>query len=176
MLAFVDKFERGARARVSQRMPPDVLEALATSPRTSWFEIERDHHLVDAICAEFGPARAVACWKASIPDLIDKPLLHGFVSGMLGLFGRDPSRVVSLLPKGWGLVFRDLCTLTLGTPDRTGINLAFHDVHPTLARYPNYFHSFDGICQGVLSVATPRGVVSFEVSNDRSSALARFSW
>ncbi len=176
MLDFTEKFERGARARVAKRIPPECLEVMETSARSSWLEIERDHFLVDGICAELGVERAIECWRMSIPDMIDKPLLHSFVSGMMRLFAGDPGRIVGLIPKGWPLVFRDVATLTAQTGGKKEASLVFSDVAPVIRKYPNYFHSFHGICEGVLLITGARGRVAFEVAPGAASATARFVW
>jgi hypothetical protein len=176
MLAFTEVFEPGLQARVVARIPREAMEAMEASARTSWLDLELDHFLVDGICEELGPERAIRCWRDSMKHMIDKPLLQSFVSGMIRLFGRDPARVVALIPKGWPLVFRDCGTLTvLSSGDREAI-LAFSDLPPVFRRYPNYFHSFHGICAGVLLVATPRGRVDYVVAKDHASATARFVW
>ena len=63
LLAFVDKFEPGARARVLDSFPAASREALETSPRTSWLPLEHDHFVVDGVIAVLGKERALACWR-----------------------------------------------------------------------------------------------------------------
>ena len=103
-------------------------------------------------------------------------MLHGFVSGMLRLYGRDPGRIVGLVPKAWNLAYRDLCTPEVVASTPTGVVLAFNDVAPELKKYPNYFNSWNGVCQGILLIANIVGRVDFDVKKDFSSASATFTW
>jgi hypothetical protein len=176
LLAFADKFQEGTSGQILQRFPPEALDALQTSPRSSWLSIEHDHFLVDGLIEVLGRERAIQCWRASMPDMIDKPLLRSFASGMMRLFGRDPTRVIGLLPKGWPLVFNDFCTVKMITGPGDRATLLLEGMAPQLRKYPNYFHSWDGICQGIGQIACPDGRVYFSVARDMSSAEAKFDW
>ena len=43
---------------------------------------KHDHWIADKIVALLGEERTIRCFRASLPDRVDKPLLRGFVSGM----------------------------------------------------------------------------------------------
>ncbi len=176
MVAFAEKFEAGTRAKILDRMPPATRQAFESSPRTSWSGIEDDHWVVDGVVNALGRKRAVECWRSAIPDLIDKPLLHGFVSGMVRLFGRDPARIIGLVPKGWPLVFRNFCDLRSADGDGQRAIIHFERVAPEVKAYPNYFHSWDGILQGVLLICRVDGTVDFTVGRDMTSAEAIVRW
>jgi hypothetical protein len=164
MLDFLERFAPGARARVLAGFPRASLEAFESSPRTSWLPIEHDHWVVDGICEVLGVERAIRCWRDSVSDLVDKPLLRTFVGGMLRVIGANPARRVGLLPKGWGLVYRDFCTLRLEDEGPTGVSLVFDDLAAELRTYPNYLHSFQGVCEGFAAVAEIPGTIAFRTS------------
>jgi len=176
MLDFLERFEPGARARVLAGFPAASLEALESSPRTSWLPIEHDHWVVDGICQVLGVERAIQCWRDSVPDLVDKPLLRTFVSGMLRVIGGSPARRVGLLPRGWGLVYRDFCTLSVEDEGPEGVTLVFDDLAPELRTYPSYLHSFRGVCEGFAIVAQIPGTLAFRTLPGLRRAEARFAF
>lgn len=175
MLSFLDRFQVGARQAVLASMPLASIEALDSGARTGWLPIEHDHFIVDGIVAVLGPERAVQCWRASVPEMVDKPLLRSFVSGMLRLFDADRRRIVGLFPTGWSLVYHDFCKLEVSESSDTHVVLLFRDFAPALADYPNYFHSFHGIVAGFGDFVGMSGV-SFTPAADARSARVRFHW
>jgi hypothetical protein len=175
-LDFLSVFEQGARERVMARVPEASREVIENTPRSSWIGIEHDHFTIDAMIQIFGRDRAIRCWADSVASLVDRPLLRTFVSGMLGVFGRDPVRVVSLFPKGWPLVYRDCCELSMErAPDQSPI-LKFRNIAPLVRKHSNYLLSWHGACLGFASIAKANGHVDFVISKDAASADARFSW
>jgi hypothetical protein len=176
LIDFLDEFEPGTREKVLSTFPRDSLEIFESSPRTSWLPIEHDHWVVDGVCEVLGRDRAIQCWRASVADIVDKPLLRSFFSGMVRVFGRDPARVVGLLPKGWELVYRDFAKVRLVNEPGAPLRLAFEQIAPAVRRYPNYLHSWNGVCQGIGSLARDGCTVRFQASRDLTSAEAVFSW
>jgi hypothetical protein len=175
-LAFLDKFEPQARARVLERVPPESREIIENTAGSSWISIEDDHWTVDAMIEIFGRERAIRCWRDSVADLVDRPLLRNFVSGMMRVLGRSPASVVRLFAKGWPLVYQDLCEPHLvATSDAQPI-IRFADISSAVRRYPNYLDCWHGACQGFALIAQVRGHVDFEVGPDRTWAEAKFFW
>jgi hypothetical protein len=175
-LAFLDKFERGARARVLERVPPESREIIETTPGSAWISIEDDHWTVDAMVEIFGRERAIQCWRDSMLDLVDRPLLRNFVSGMMRVLGRSPATVVRLFAKGWPLVYQDLCEPQLIATNESRPSIRFVDIDQSVRRYANYLDCWHGACQGFALIAKVHGRVEFEVAADRSWAEAKFSW
>jgi hypothetical protein len=172
MLSFLEKFQVGARQAVFARMPLASIEALDAGARTGWLPLEHDHFIVDGIVSVLGVDGSVECWRASVPEMIDKPLLRSFVSGMLRLFDHDRRRIVGMFPKGWALVYQDFCDIELVESNDSHAVLAFTDIAPVLQDYPNYFHAFHGVVQGFCDFAELSGV-SFNVAPDSRSARAQ---
>lgn len=123
-----------------------------------------------------GRERAIQCWSASLSDLVDRPLLRNFVSGMMNVLGRSPVNVVRLFARGWHLAYRDMCEPQLIVAKDGQPRLRFENISPAVKRYPNYLHSWHGICRGFAQLAQVRGSVSFEVASDQTWAEVRFFW
>jgi hypothetical protein len=175
-LAFLDKFEPGSQRRVLDRVPRASRDVIENTPRSSWISVDHDHWVIDAIIDIFGRPRAIQCWRASLTDLIERPLLRTFVAGMLVVIGRDPVRVVGLLVKGWPLVYRDLCDPQLITSSEGELSIQFRDIAPEIREHHNYLCSWDAACQGFSQLGQVRGSVVFTTAPDLSSAEAKFSW
>ena len=176
LLDFVDVFEPGTRAKVLATFPAETLELLETSPRTSWFSIEHDHFVADALIAVLGKERAIECWRDSMEHLMDRPLLRTFVSGMVRILGKDPARVVSMVPKGWPLAFHDFCDVRFERGPADRVALVFEDIAHQVKKYPSYFHVWHGTMWGFARTAGTNAHVDFTVAKDLRSAEARFTW
>jgi hypothetical protein len=176
-LAFLDKFEPGSRSKVMARVPAASRENIESAPRSSWISIDDDHFTIDAIVDLFGRERAIQFWRDALAHLVEGPLLGSFVSGMVRVFGRDPARVVALFPKGWPLVYRDVCMPRLVSSADHRPVIRFENIAPEVrTHYRNYLHSWHGACQGFAHIARVQGRVEFTVSPDGYVAEAKFSW
>jgi hypothetical protein len=175
-LAFLDKFEPGSRRRVLERVPTASREIIEGTPGSSWIPIVHDHWTIDAMIELFGTERAIECWRDSVADLVDRPLLRNFVRGMVAVLGHSPTSVVRLFAKGWPLVYQDLCEPQLIVTGDGHPTIRFDNIAPEVRRYTNYLHSWHGACQGFAHVAKVKGHVDFEVAPDLAWAEAKFFW
>ncbi len=176
-LAFLDQFEPGSQAKVMARVPAAAREAIESAPRSGWISVHDDHFTIDSIIETFGRARAIRFWRDSLAGLVERPLLGNFVSGMVRVFGRDPTRVVALFPRGWSLVYRDVCRPRLVSSAGAQPVIRFEEIAPEIRiSYPNYLHSWHGSCQGFAHIARVEGKVEFSVASDASVAEAKFFW
>lgn len=173
-LAFLDKFEPGARARVLAKVPEVSRAIIDATSRSAWIGIEHDHYTVDAIVELFGRARAMQFWALAISELSDKPLLKAFVSGMFKWMPVDLRRVVSIFATGWPLVYRDMCTLEVTTSSGGHVALVFGELAPLVRRHRNYLLSWQGGCAGFAKLAGLSVDISFQIALDLGSAEAEF--
>ena len=175
MLSFLETFQAGARQAVLASMPLASIEALDAGGRTGWFPLQHDRWIAEGMIAVLGPERAVQCWRACVPAMVDKPLLRSFVSGMLRLFDNDRQRIVRLFPNGWPLIYRDFCTVELVETHPARAVIAFSDIAPAVRDHPSYFHAFHGVIQGFCDFAGLSGAI-FKVAEDAWSARAQLYW
>lgn len=125
--------------------------------------------------ASFGLERAIRHWRGALVNLVDKPLLGPFVSGMLKL-GRSPERVVQMIATGWPLVYRNMCMVRFARGADQVPTLFFEELSPAVLKYRNYLHCWHGACQAFASLAGVDGRVEFTVLPGDRGASARFSW
>ncbi len=176
-LEHADHYRAGTVERVRSSIPADVLEVIDTRPGSSWLEFEYDHWLMDGVIEVLGVDDAVRCWHQSIGDLVDKPLLRSFVHGGLRMFGAKPGKILKLVPKGWGLAYRDFCTPAFTLVREGHAELRFEDVAPEAFESPGYLHCWHGICLGIFDLEKPsNGRVEFEFDATAREALATFRW
>jgi hypothetical protein len=173
-LAFLDQFEAGSRQRVLAAVPAPSRALIEGTARSAWIGIEHDHYTIDAIIELFGKPRAIAFWAAAVAELTHKPLLKAFVSGMFKLMPLDARRVASIFATGWPLVYRDMCSLEVGSTEGGHPVLRFASLAPAVRRYHNYLHSWHGGCVGFARLARLSSRVSFRAALDASSAEASF--
>ena len=176
MLGFLEQIEPGTRERVWNRVPEASREFIAPLGRMSWIPLEHDHWLPDSIEAELGRERSAECFRQCIPHMVQKPLLEPLVGGMLRILGRRRTRLISVIPKGWGLVFRDFCEPRCETREDDEVVVVFDDIAPAVRRLPVYFRMWEGVCLGMLDFTRRDGTLDFEIAADLSSIRARFSW
>jgi hypothetical protein len=176
-VGFVDVYRPGALAEIRAGIPPASLEAIDHTPGISWLEFEHDHWLMDRTLAVLGREEAVECWHRSLAQLIERPLLRGFVEGSLRLFGARPGKIVKMIPKGWSLAYRDFCVPTFRLLEEKRAEIRFEDVAPEAFESEGYLHCWHGICRGVFDLEKPKdGQVDFEIDRGRALAVATFSW
>jgi hypothetical protein len=175
MLELLDEFEPGSRARVWARVPEPTRDFVESRSRIGWIPFEHDPFIPEAIVAEFGRERSRELFRRAIPALIEKPLLEPLVSGMLRILGARRFRILTIIPKGWGLVFRDFCEPRVGRTGEDEIEVIFDDIAPEVREHPVYFDMWEGVCLGMLDLAMPDGVLDYELAEDQSCIHARFS-
>ena len=176
-LEYCDVYRPGSVARIRAMIPEASLDALDHTGGASWLEFEHDHWLMDGTMEIFGREEAVACWRQSIAQLIDKPLLKSFVQGGLRLFGAKPGAILKLVPKGWSLAYRDFCAPAFERTSESSAELRFEDIADQAFASPGYLHCWHAVCLGIFDLEKPsNGEVSFEIDEPRKLAIARFSW
>ena len=174
---FVEVYRPGALAEIRAGIPPESLDAIDSTPGFSWLDFEHDHWLMDGAMSLLGREDAVACWRQSIGQLIEKPLLRNFVEGSLRLFGARPGKLIKMLPKAWTLAYRDFCTPVFELLSDDSAEIRFENIAPEAFASEGYLHCWHGICLGIFDLEKPQeGRVRFEIDAERAQALATFTW
>jgi len=173
-LDYLDRFQPGLRERVWATIPAEAQQVIEAALRLSWIEVQHDHHIVDGIVKTLGRDRAIRFWADSVASTVDKPLLRAFVNGMLSLVGNDPARIIAWMPKGWGMIWRDMCTPRFELSAQGTPLLHFENIHPSIRLHENYIHSWHGAVLGFARLSRTAVNVTFSVAPDLSHATATF--
>jgi hypothetical protein len=176
-VAFAEVYRPGSLAAIRETIPQASLDKIDNAPSASWLGFEHDRWLMDGTMQIFGRDEAIACWRQSINQLIDKPLLRPFVEGALRLFGNRPGKIIKLIPKGWTLAYRDFCVPGFHLIGDNSAEIIFDDVAPEAFEAEGYLHCWHAICLGVFDLEKPEnGRVDFEIDRAGARCIARFSW
>lgn len=80
-----------------------MLGVIETASAISWLPVEVDVELTECFFQVAGAERARRAFREAIAQAIERPLLEG----ALGIFGRDPVKILRWVPKAWSLIYRD---------------------------------------------------------------------
>lgn len=86
---------------------PRAVTAIERASRLEWLPIEVLLEVLDATLAALGPEEAAVHWRLSTLRSFDLPLIRPFVAGALELFNPSPAKVLLILPRLYGLLYRD---------------------------------------------------------------------
>jgi hypothetical protein len=176
-VAFTEVYRPGSLERIRAGIPVASLEAIDKTAGASWLGVEHDHYLMDGTIAQLGVRDAVDCWRQSVAQLIDKPLLKSFVQGGMRLFGAKPGALLKLVPKGWSLAYRDFCVPRFERCGDREARLAFEEICDEAFVSPGYLHCWHGICFGVFDLEKPSNPrIEFEIDERSRRAVAHFTW
>jgi Iap family predicted aminopeptidase len=176
-VGYSEQYRPGTLAKIRATIPEDVLDVIDNRPGISWLEFEYDHWLMDGTIEVLGVEDAIACWRQSMSNLIERPLLKNFVDGAIRLFSVRQGGILRMVPKGWTLAYRDFCVLTFENIDANCAVIHFEHIAPEAFESPGYLHCWNAICQGVFELERPKdGVVTFEIDESNALATATFEW
>lgn len=176
-VSFAETFRPGSLEAIRGLIPAGSLEAIDKTPGFSWLEFEHDHWLMDATVEVLGQADAIACWRASLLQLVEKPLLRNFVEGSLRLFGSEPGKLLKMIPKGWTLAYRDFCTPRFERLENQSAVIHFEDIASQAFQSEGYLHCWHAVCLGIFDIEKPSNArVDFEIDRRAARARAIFSW
>lgn len=177
MLDATDLFRPGTRQAIRAGIPARSLEVIDGLASSSWLEWEHDRWLMDRTMAVLGREDAVRCWRAGMAVLVERPLLKSVVQPALRLFLGRPGQLVSLIPKAWGLAYRDLCVPAFRRTGAAAAELAFEDVAPEAFEAEGYLHCWHAIALAVSDLEKSPGTqVEFEIDRPGARAVVRFRW
>jgi hypothetical protein len=99
--------DAGVAQQVRERLKPDTLRTIEEASPISWLPVQTDVELTDCFFEIAGPGRATRAFRENMANSLHKPLLRPLVEGALGIFGRNPVKLMRWVPKGWSLIYRD---------------------------------------------------------------------
>jgi hypothetical protein len=176
-VGFTEVFRPGSLKEIRSRIPEASLRVIDEIPGISWLEFEHDRWLMDSTIAVLGREDAIQCWRQSLVQLVEKPLLKNFVSGALRLFGGRPGKLVKMVPKGWTLAYRDFCVPRFVAIDDHACELHFDDIAPQAFESEGYIHCWHAVCLGIFDIEKAKDpVIDFEIDRKNARAIARFGW
>jgi hypothetical protein len=107
LLAWAATFAPLDGAGISERVSARALRAIDEAAGPEWMPFELNLELTRAIHDALGRAEFEAFFRGHQLESFRGPLLRAFVDGVVSLFGIAPGSWLRMVPRGWGLVFRD---------------------------------------------------------------------
>jgi hypothetical protein len=186
-LAALDRVQTGLGAAVLARMPPDAAAELRAASRTAFLPLAIDRWFVGSIVEELGYPGAVAAIRATVGVHFESPLLRALVTGAGRLFGAGPRGLFKLLPRGWGLVYRDVGDVAVldlapeGMDMDTrggweGVIVRVDGVDPAFAAELGYRASFEAMLGGILDIRRVPGQVLLDPPGEPPGLQATVHW
>jgi len=148
LASFAD-FGPDTEQKILGLISPATLKRISDAAPDDWLAMELDVEVTEAVARVCGDGGVRAWGREALRKSLDGPVLGPILRSTLQLFGRNPGRLLSLLPRGFELYFRGA-----GTWDRVGrssneLVLRWEDVpevvaqsRPTLEGYAGAFEVF----------------------------------
>jgi len=118
--------------RVLGDLKPDVLETIQAASPISWLPVEVDIELTDCFFQVAGAERATQAFRGALAQAIERPLLRPLMEGALGIFGRNPAKILRWVPKAWSLIYRDCGEMHCAHADEGSASLELSQLPPPI--------------------------------------------
>lgn len=149
LLEFVGDYRDGAKARIESRLPPDLLEELATATRTAWLPIERDAMVVDSVVQEFGRAGSIEMWRTFTARFSQTKYVKPLFDTAVRLRGLSLRTIARQTPRIWDTSFRDVGEMDVIEQDDRSMVVMLTETHPVLLEQEGYSLMLQGLYLGL---------------------------
>jgi len=139
---------RNAEATFSQPVFDDLgaayVDAIDARSRLAWMPLEEDARFNEVVLNHHSVDGVVRMVKDATLRNFEGKLFGPMVQGAVRLFGRDPGRYLTWMPKGWSNVYRNAGRVVVDNDsERREVNVEFHDL-PLAFFTPGYPEGFIG--------------------------------
>lgn len=148
--------------------------ALESYHAITFIDMAEHMALADAARDVVGPERNVELWHGVILQTLERPLLAGFVTMSLKLFGLTPAGLLSQSARVLHQLIRDAGSVEYEPrADRSGCEIVLHDFPADRFRFDTFIEGTHGAILGALTVTRHTGTVRVH-QQDPGMGLARF--
>lgn len=162
---------------VLERLGTDFISRADKVSSTEWVPLGVDVALSQALFDVHGDAGSHRMSRDSILLSLEGPLLGPLARTALKMYGRDPTRILGLVPRGHNLVYRDAGFATVRSrSDAQETVIKFVDVPPMFFS-PGYIAGIEGGIDAVFRFTNIPGTVRIgEVSPKRQKFELNAQW
>src|SRR6185437_6112613 len=139
-LAGIDSVDPEQARTMRALVPSHVLAQVEEASRLDWMPIELNVAFTDAVLHVLGPELSRAHWRRESARMLESPIMRPIVQGLTSLLKTTPEKLLSFLPRSWGLIYRDVDVevLPAGPSSR---RLVFRGLPPSVAGSLSWRHS-----------------------------------
>jgi serine/threonine protein kinase len=171
-LDYIDSNRPDVAQAVRAAIPADSLAVIEGTPRTGWIAAEHDRFLPGAVVSVMGAEGAFAHFRSFLPSQLEGPILGRLVTGIARLVGRDPSRLLKMVPRGWAAMFRDMGEVAVTDRSETHAVIEMSDVPAGVADWEPYALSWGAFFDGVVLFCGHDGTCTWAI--DSRARVIRF--
>ncbi len=162
LLATVDRLPATEAEAVRRRVEPTVLAGIADASGVEWLPVAWNVALTRAIHDALGVERFRRFFRAEQLESFRGPLLKYVVDGVIHLLGIDLGSWVRWIPKGWGLVFRDCGSWSVGAVEPGRATLLLDALPPECFDDAVWHDSVAASLEALLDLASSDGSLTVE--------------
>ncbi len=172
VLEYLDTYSPGLQDEVRATIPGDVQDLIDSTSRMGWVDVEDDIFVVSGIWEVLGDADASEMMSRFVVRHLELPYLKTIVTNTARMFGLSPSSLMRMLPIGWGLVYRNVCTSKLASLSVGKAELAFEAMAPSAIRSEAYLSHFRAVLESLFRITEVKAEV---VIQDRRLGVQHYA-
>ena len=130
ILAGLESSAAPEHARVLARLRPELVEEIRAAPRLDWLTLTTNLELVRAITMELGVERGEDFFHHTYAKMLDGPVLGALFRGVRTLGADNPASFLKHAPRAYGIIFREVGTVSVGARTRTSLDLEYAQLPP----------------------------------------------
>lgn len=151
MLEYMLARDGGIGAQLRGALPADTLRIVGAASTLDWVPVDLDRPLHLAMTRVLGPEAHRELVRDSMTLHTKSPLVAGFLSGALRMFGAEPVRYLAAAAQLWPLLFRNTGTVDVTPHGARGVLVTMSAVCPAMAAFREYTTTHEGVFLGALS-------------------------
>lgn len=172
-------FGAATEERILALVSPSTLAAIRNAADDDWLPMESDVELTEAVGQVCGEGGVRAWGREAFRKSLSGPVLSPLLKSTLQVFGNNPGRLLSLLPHGFSLYYRDA-----GQWERVGrksdeVVLRWDDLPEVVAQSRATLAGYAGAFEVLPEIAGIESAVEFDAelgADGRWSATFRCRW
>jgi len=177
LVASVRKLAVAERTTILDAVTADRLTEIESVFPMFWLPMTAHMALSDAIRDTVGPERNRRIWRSTMDSSYQRPLLQGFVSGAVGLFGMTPASLFRQGPRIYGQLTRDLGAVTFDPVGENGGTVYLRGFPAKDFRFICYIEGLAGCLESTISLTRAIGEVTpLDADEKRGDVSYRVRW
>lgn len=173
----VEALEPSERDAIRAAIGAEDLRLVEAATPVAWLPVEINLRATEAVGRVLGPQGSDLFFRRLGDQDFESSLLKSIVTGAIGIFGLEPSRLMRWVPRGWAQLFRDSTQITLSIAGAGKARLTFAGLPPMLAKSRVWRDSVASSMSAFYKATKREGTVEVESSEPATSTMVLlFRW